>query len=159
MLQSGFDYHTAQSLCRTHCLAANKKPSLQQILVTGTEYLRGSTLLGRKFCDPPQWLFIFAQSCLLPPVAGLHLPGSLLWQNTRSCHRYALLYEVRTALSNVLLISCGKQSFSYVVQNPTTEKNTQKHSRLLFYGLIRLRLRNSGLYPSDSLAAAADFVS
>ena len=37
--------------------------------------------------------------------------------------------------------------------------NQQKRSRLLFYGFIRLRLRNSGLRPSDNLAAAANFFS
>ena len=36
-------------------------------------------------------------------------------------------------------------------------KTAQKRSRLLFYGLIRLRLRNSGLRPSDSLDAAGSF--
>jgi hypothetical protein len=76
MLQSGFVYPAAIILPGAPP-AANKKPSLQQILVTGTEYLRGSTLLDHKKRDPPQWLFNFAQSCLLPPVAGLHCPGSL----------------------------------------------------------------------------------
>jgi hypothetical protein len=76
MLQSGFVYPAAIILPGAPP-AANKKPSLQQILVTGTEYLRGSTLLDHKKRDPPQWLFSFAQSCLLPPVAGLHCPGSL----------------------------------------------------------------------------------
>jgi hypothetical protein len=76
MLQSGFVYPAANFLPGAPP-AANKKPSLQQILVTGTEYLRGSTLLDHKKRDPPQWLFSFAQSCLLPPVAGLHCPGSL----------------------------------------------------------------------------------
>ena len=37
------------------------------------------------------------------------------------------------------------------------EKTAQKRSRLLFYGLICLRLRNSGLRPSDSLDAAGLF--
>ena len=37
------------------------------------------------------------------------------------------------------------------------EKTAQKRSRLLFYGLTRLRLRNSGLRPSDSLVAAGSF--
>ena len=36
-------------------------------------------------------------------------------------------------------------------------KTSQNHSRLLFYGLIRLRLRNSGLRPSDSLDAVGSF--
>jgi hypothetical protein len=44
MLQSGFVYPAAIILPGAPP-AANKKPSLQQILVTGTEYLRGSTLL------------------------------------------------------------------------------------------------------------------
>jgi hypothetical protein len=101
MLQSGFVYYAA-FFCRPRRLQQIKKPSLQQILVTGTEYLRGSTLLDHKKRDPPQWLLNFAQSCLLPPVAGLHLPGSLWWLNTRSCHRYELLYVVRAALSNEL---------------------------------------------------------
>ena len=47
MLQSGFVYPAAIILPGT-TPAANKKPSLQQILVTGTEYLRGSTLLDHK---------------------------------------------------------------------------------------------------------------
>jgi hypothetical protein len=93
-------------LPRLFCLARRllqiKNPSLQQILVTGTEYLRGSTLLDHKKRDPPQWLFSFAQSCLLLPIAGLHCPGSLWWRNTWSCHRYALLYVVRAGLSNEL---------------------------------------------------------
>ena len=36
-------------------------------------------------------------------------------------------------------------------------KTSQNHSRLLFYGLIRLRLRNSGLRPSDSLDVVGSF--
>ena len=47
MLQSGFVYPAAIILPSAPP-AANKKPSLQQILVTGTEYLRGSTLLDHK---------------------------------------------------------------------------------------------------------------
>jgi hypothetical protein len=47
MLQSGFVYPAAIFLPGAPP-AANKKPSLQQILVTGTEYLRGSTLLDHK---------------------------------------------------------------------------------------------------------------
>jgi len=100
VLQSGSVCHTALLFDRNHRLRQIKNPSLQQIIVTGTEYLRGSTLLDHKLHDPPQWLFNFAQSCLLPPVAGFHRPGSLDWQNTVSFHRYALLYEVGAALSN-----------------------------------------------------------
>ena len=47
MLQSGFVYPAAIILPGAPP-TANKKPSLQQILVTGTEYLRGSTLLDHK---------------------------------------------------------------------------------------------------------------
>ena len=47
MLQSGFVYPAA-FFCRVRRLLQIKNPSLQQILVTGTEYLRGSTLLDHK---------------------------------------------------------------------------------------------------------------
>ena len=47
MLQSGFVYPAA-FFCRARRLLQIKNPSLQQILVTGTEYLRGSTLLDHK---------------------------------------------------------------------------------------------------------------
>ena len=39
------------------------------------------------------------------------------------------------------------------------EKASQTRHRLLFHGLIRLWLRNSGLRPSDSLATTAHFIS
>ncbi|MBQ9283643.1 MAG: hypothetical protein IJ216_01170, partial [Acidaminococcaceae bacterium] len=38
-------------------------------------------------------------------------------------------------------------------------KASQTRHRLLFHGLIRLWLRNSGLRPSDSLATTANFIS
>ena len=47
MLQSGFVYPAA-IFCMARFLPQIKNPSLQQILVTGTEYLRGSTLLDHK---------------------------------------------------------------------------------------------------------------
>lgn len=47
MLQSGFVYPAA-IFCLARRLLQIKNPSLQQILVTGTEYLRGSTLLDHK---------------------------------------------------------------------------------------------------------------
>ena len=42
-------------------------------------------------------------------------------------------------------------------KNIAAEKAAQKGSRLLFYGLIRLRLRNSELRSSDSLVADGSF--
>ena len=47
MLQSGFVYPAA-IFCMARRLLQIKNPSLQQLLVTGTEYLRGSTLLDHK---------------------------------------------------------------------------------------------------------------
>jgi hypothetical protein len=38
-------------------------------------------------------------------------------------------------------------------------KTSQTRQRLLFHGFIRLRLRNSGLCPSNSLATTANFIS
>ena len=60
------------------------------------------------------------------------------------------MYEQRGIFPNHF--SLRKKEYGY-----KKRKTGQNRSRLLFYRLIRLWLRNSGLRPSNSLATAGEF--
>ena len=97
MLQSGFVYPAA-IFCLARRLLQIKNPSLQQILVTGTEYLRGSTLLDHKnvtrlngyFVSLKAAFFLLLPACTVPArcdggILGLVIATQYYMKSGRLC--------------------------------------------------------------------------